>query len=301
MKEKKPSQSNSSNDTDPQNCGIPQSCTIGLIITTGIKFFVSHYFTEMLQDMAENAGTSGCDFMVKIADPNDQKTSYVELYDTKKCDGLLLVAPFIDDPKMKEVEKKDMPAVIINGFSQKISYVDSDNIDGVKQAIAHFTSIGHKRIAIINGMLDSIDGKNRFEGYKLALEENKIAFNKELVTNGNFAQEGGYGAMKHLLKLKERPTAIFAANDMMAIGAIQALKEEGLRVPQDMSIIGFDDLPLSEQIEPPLTTVKQPITQIGKEAVALLITQIQKRKRAYTKLLLKPELKIRKSTQQLKA
>jgi DNA-binding LacI/PurR family transcriptional regulator len=140
-------------------------------------------------------------------------------------------------------------------------------------AVEHLLRLGHERVATITGPLNMCAGQDRLEGYRQALAARGIPVDEDLIAEGDFTEGGGRAAMRRLLP--HRPTAVFAASDMMAVGAIKVLREAGLRVPEDVAVVGFDDIPLASMVEPPLTTVRQPIEQLGSMAVELLVSLME--------------------------
>ena len=140
----------------------------------------------------------------------------------------------------------------------------------------HLIARGHRRIAMVCGPQRNYDAAERLRGYHTALAESGIEHEASLVVRGDFSELSGYGAVSQLLELEPRPTAIFAANDSMAIGALSALREAGLRVPDDVAVAGFDDIPLARYMNPPLSTVHVDISQLGERAAALLLTSLKK-------------------------
>ena len=150
----------------------------------------------------------------------------------------------------------------------------SDNVDGAARAVRYFHSIGHRRIATITGLLDKRPGTDRLRGYRNALQACGLAYRDEYVAYGDFYVESGRRAMRGLLSLDEPPTAVFAASDMMALGAIRAVGDAGLNVPADVSVIGFDDIQLADHMNPPLTTVRQDKAGLGVAAGTALVRLI---------------------------
>jgi len=171
------------------------------------------------------------------------------------------------------------------------------NSRGAREMVAHLVSLGHRRIAIIKGSARNYDAAERLRGYRMALREAGITPDPYLEREGDFTEAAGYAAALKLLALPDRPTAIFAANDSMAIGALSALRESGVEVPEEMAVAGFDDIPLARYMDPPLSSVHVPIHELGAKAVELLLHGIthkndhtRRRERVST------ELVIRRST-----
>lgn len=268
-----------------------KSETIGLIIPPESNMF-SDFFAEMLRGIESAARMYNFDLLLKTSNPSN----YHQYFEMKKCDGLLLITPVLDDPGIRMLEKKDFPMVLINSVSNHISYVDVDNVNGAFKAVEHLAKMGHKRIGIINGILEGANGQDRFRGYKFALDKYNIPQDKDLIKLGDYSTGSGMLKMNELLALPNRPTAVFVANDLMAIGALRVIKEAGLQVPKDMAVVGYDDLVLAEISVPPLTSVRQPIFDLGKEAVRLLVSQMEQGKKSLQKVVLETELIVRESS-----
>jgi len=152
--------------------------------------------------------------------------------------------------------------------------VMSDNEGGAATAVRHLHALGHRRIATVTGMLDSRPGADRLRGYRAAVQATGLAYRDDYVAYGDFYAESGREATERLLRLAEPPTAIFAASDLMAIGAIRAAAEVGLRVPEDLSIVGFDDIQLAPHVNPPLTTMRQDKLGLGFAAGDALVARV---------------------------
>jgi LacI family transcriptional regulator len=177
-----------------------------------------------------------------------------------------------EDAEVRRLVRSELPTVGVDVELEgpATSYVISDNVDGASRAVRHFHSIGHRRVATITGMLDTRTGGDRLRGYRQALQACGLAYRDEYVAYGDFYVESGRRAMADLLALDEPPTAVFAASDMMALGAIRAAGDAGLSVPADVSVIGFDDIQLADHMNPPLTTVRQDKAGLGAAAGSAL-------------------------------
>ena len=175
--------------------------------------------------------------------------------------------------------------------TEGISYIDVDNIEGSYNAVSHLIRLGYERIGTITGPKKSTVGVDRMEGYQKALTDRGRIVEDALVVEGDFTEEGGYYAMQRLLPAK--PDAIFAASDIMAVGAIRAAHEADLRVPDDIAFAGFDDIPLANHRDPKLTTIRQPVYQFGFSAVETLIDLIEKGREPARRVMMGTELIIR--------
>lgn len=186
-------------------------------------------------------------------------------------DGAILVTPTVTSPDA------GIPVVAIDPHAGPAGFstVDSDNLTGGRQATEHLLSLGHRRIALLGGRRDLESSRLREEGYRQALEAAGIAIDPELIRSGDYLRVGARNPVRFLLSLPEPPTAIFAANDLSAIGAMETAAELGLRVPDDLSVIGFDDVPEAAGAVPPLTTIRQDLQRMGELGVRLLITLLE--------------------------
>lgn len=178
---------------------------------------------------------------------------------------------------------------------EKVNSVSVDNLEGVRLALEHLVSLGHKRIGYIDGNPNSSDGPERLEAFRKFSKEYNLDRDEELIAHGDFTFESGEREVVKLLNLKERPTAIFAANDYMAIGAMRKIKASGLSIPKDIALMGFDNTLEAAYVEPGLTTIRQPLQELGEKAVDLAVRSMQEPYFEPQTLILKPELIKRQS------
>jgi len=212
----------------------------------------------------------------------------------QKMDGIILAYHTLD---FSFINEKTCPVVLIDVPDENFENFDKviiDNLEGAKEAVRYLIEIGHRKIGFIS---DTVTTKKRFDGYKDALKEKNIEIDEELIEiRGGRSEEVGYQAGLKLLSKKDRPTAIFCVNDLIAIGLLRASFELNIKVPEQLSIIGFDDIPVSRYLPIPLTTVSQPIKDIAREAVLLLTDRIKNPEKPCATKKLKTNLIIRKST-----
>lgn len=223
----------------------------------------------------------------------------VNLVQRSRLDGLILTPPLTDDPKVLDVLlEKDIPFACIapEHTSANYSSVSCNDSEIGAKITKYLIEEGHSKIGFILGHVDHGAAKQRFAGYQSALTDANIELSDEYVVQGNFSFESGVQAASELLKLAERPTAIFAANDYMAAGALRAANLRGIKVPEELAIMGFDDAPVSRQIWPTLSTVKQPVFQMSDTATNLLIAKIKDASKVNEHHVYKAELIIREST-----
>jgi LacI family transcriptional regulator len=249
--------------------------TIGLIVPDSSNPF----FAELGRAIEKTAFENGCSVILCNSDGDLERESfYIEALVSKQVDGLIIVGANRASRK-NPILDGSLPVVVVdrdlNG--ERFDTVLADNLEGGKKGASYLITLGHERIAFIAGPSGLPTSAARLRGYRRALEEHGIAFQKELVVSGDFRYQGSYRAMEKLLKLTPPPTAVFAANDMMAVGAIACIRDHHLRVPEDISVIGFDDIPLASFLNPKLTTIAQPRGEMGRMAVTMLMERLQDR------------------------
>jgi LacI family transcriptional regulator len=205
-----------------------------------------------------------------------REQKFVNILNQQRVEGIIINPSGSTRREMNILARLNIPVVLIS--SQNIlpnfDIVMVDNIQGVRLAIDHFYELGHRRIGLVGGSREVSSGEQRYQGYIQSIARHGIPVEEELITEGKFDHNGGYECMKRLLKLKNRPTAVFAANDIMAIGAVSAIYETGLKIPDDISIIGFDDIAYSRMMYPKLTTVSQPKFEMGAIATQMLFERV---------------------------
>jgi LacI family transcriptional regulator len=215
-----------------------------------------------------------------------------------RVDGLILMAPDRELAEMFAQHRDGTPIVFINSpvTSPDARLLTIDNRGGAHQMVRHMLQQGHRRVAIIRGAERNHDAAERLRGYRDALEEGEVPRDPRWEVPGDFTEAAGHRAARAILKLRPRPTAIFAANDAMAIGAISAIREEGLTVPDDVAVAGFDDIPIARYVSPPLSSVHVPIAQLGERALELLLGAIAEPANGVSRVVLPTTLVIRKSS-----
>jgi LacI family transcriptional regulator len=210
----------------------------------------------------------------------------------------LLLLPNVADGYLDVIEKRRFPCVFVSFDAKEMNLpiVGVENRIGARSAVEHLLSLGHRRIGFIAGSGGSGQSAERQKGYVDALLAAGLEIDPMLIAEGGFIQTGGYSSTEQLLSIENPPTAIFAANDEMAFGAIDAIHSKGMNVPEDLSVIGFDDIPTASHVFPPLTTMRQPLVDIATKAVGELVELIQGREIGASKVTFPMELVIRKST-----
>jgi len=210
-----------------------------------------------------------------------RESEYVRTLIQGMADGLLLVLPRNPEMYLQTLRERQFPYVLIDhqGIERTDPAVGASNFKGGYDATKYLLELGHRRIGFITGMMDMGCAQDRLKGYAQALMEHPVEYEAELVKYGDFFQPTGYALAQELLALPHPPTAIFASNDVMAFGVMDAARDCGLHIPEDISIIGFDGIPQSAHTRPPLTTVRQPLEEMGRLATQMLLANIKDRTR----------------------
>lgn len=274
-----------------------RSWMIGLVLPRTVSsFFTDPYFPRLTQGVAQACNQHNYTLGLFLLDTKEDERRILPRISHKGLlDGILLQTAQIDDKLIDRLINSDFPVVIAGRpfNSNGISYIDVDNINAALTAVRHLIGLGYKRIGTITGRLNGTVGIDRREGYIQAITEQGWEVDEGLIVLGDFTEASGYSAMLKLLPNK--PDAVFAASDTMAIGAIRAVREAGLRVPEDIAFVGFDDLPIASQSDIKLTTIHQPIFQFGAKAVDTLIDLIENGIKPSRRIIMDTELVIRDS------
>jgi LacI family transcriptional regulator len=270
--------------------------SIGLIIPS-IENPVFPPLVKAIEDTANRYGFST--ILCNSDGLLEEEARYLDLLSEKQVDGIILNAIGEYNERFEFVRRTGMPLIVlgrpIEGFNS--TCVTIDNYLGARMAMQHLIKTGMKKIAFLFGYLESSSAINdRFEGYKQALKDSGMGFDAALVADGDRSFEGGAVATQELMRRGAKFDAVFASNDVMALGCIEKLLDSGLSVPQDVSVMGFDDIPLAGIFRPHLSTVRTPVHEFGVEAVKSILRIIYSKKDAFGEVKFNPELVIRQST-----
>jgi len=271
-----------------------KTLSIGLIISD----ITNPFFPEIVRGAEDVAKKEGYNIILCNTD-EDVTTgiSSLNLLREKRVDGLILVGGVVPTEEIKELQEEGFPTVIVEREFDglKLNTVLVDSKAGAYEATLHLINLGHRRIGFISGPLNRPPSLGRFEGYKLALKESGIGWDDSLVKEGDFRFNGGHRAMIQLLHRPQLPSAVFASNDLMAIGALEAIKSQGLSIPEDIAVVGYDDIPEASYTSPSLTTVALPKRRLGATAMELLLKILAGEEKTSQRIVLPTKLVIRKS------
>lgn len=271
---------------------------IGMIVPD-----ISYPFLAEVARGVEDAGFElGYNVILCDSDGNlEREAGYIGLLQEKKVDGIVFVAAGESSSHVQALIEQGMPVVVCDRElpGVEVDTVIADNVGSGYQATEHLIWLGQRRIGCMAGPQELAISNQRVEGYRKALEQHAIPLGEELIVRGDFRCKGGYEAMRELLALDEPPTAIFACNDLMAMGAICAASQKKLKIPQDVAIIGCDDIALASFTNPSLTTIAQPKHEMGTAAIEMLVERIKDKSKPPTKRLLPTGLVLRDSCEKL--
>lgn len=272
-----------------------KTTTVGVVIPD----ISNSLFAEVARGIEDIANMYHYNIILCSADKKkDKEIRVINTLLEKQVDGLLFMGGTVTDEHLQAFKTANVPVVLCATTDEKgtIPSVDIDHEAAAHDAVKTLIEQGHTRIGMISGTLqDPANGYARFHGYKRALEENGIAYNEDLVRIGNYRYESGVEAMKYFLELADKPTAVFSATDEMAIGAIHAIQDEGLKVPDDMSVISVDNSRMASMVRPQLSAVAQPMYDIGAVSMRLLTKLMKKENVEMSKVVLPHELIKRQS------
>lgn len=266
--------------------------TIGVLLPD----IYGEYFSELIRGIDLAARARGLHLLVTGSHDDASEAGAAIRAMRGRVDGLLIMSPHIDAAFIGKELRVGVPTVLMNTRNDggTFSSLTVDNFSGADAMMRHLAGLGHRRIAHVTGPAGNFESQERLRGYRAARTRLRLS-GGELVIPGDFNEEAGYAAGKQMLALAERPDAIFAANDMMAIGCMFALTEAGVGVPADIAVTGFDDIPIARFVNPPLTTVRVDIAELGRRALERVASTVSQPKAATSAETLQPELVVRVS------
>lgn len=271
-----------------------RSMTIGMFLTTGLAH---PFFAHILSGMEQSLKTMGYDLIYLTQIHWAKEYSFVRHCQSRNVEGVIVFGFQEDDADFSELIASGIPTVFIDldVKGERTGFISSDNETSLIEAMRYLAGLNHRRIAFLSAIESSYVTRQRMRGYKNGLAEAGIAFDPEYVVASDFTKEGGYVAMRRILALPTPPSAVICSSDVGAIGAMEAIREAGLSVPEDISVIGFDDIELAVHMQPPLTTIRQDTNTIGRQAIELLDAMITDERKQPPEAIVPTELIVRGS------
>lgn len=256
-----------------------------------------HFLPRVLTGFSQAASALGYKVLFEAIPPEAASTAYSQLVRERHVDGFALSGPRLNDEEVLRTQARSAPVLLLGQLpNNNLPFVDVDNLGAAALATRHLIGLGHRRIALITHAQPAYTAStDRLAGYRQALEAADLPFRPEQVRHGNFTPHSGFQAMQELLALEPVPTAVFVTSDTVALGALQCLRRHKLRIPEDVALVGFDDIPLVEFIDPPLTTVRLPAYGLGWGAGDLLTRLIAGDEIQNPQVILETELIVRES------
>jgi DNA-binding LacI/PurR family transcriptional regulator len=274
---------------------------VALVMTeTDWRMVGEPFFTEIVRavgDALADMPATPVQLLLTLVRTDAERRRFVEYARGGRVDGVLMMSVHAQDTLPDMLAEAGLPTVMLGRRSgeESVTYVDADNTGGARGAVGYLLERGRSVVATITGPLDMYVAECRLRGYREALERAGVEVRSSLVAEGDFTQESGRRAMTGLIERHPELDAVFAASDTMAAGALTALLAAGRRVPQDVAVIGFDDFLLAEHTDPRLTTVRQPVEEIGRAMVRLLLEEMEDSASAWRHVILRTELVVRDS------
>jgi len=274
--------------------------TLGMIIPANDQGFSDDFFSELMMGVGHAASTHGYDLLLSAqTSTSSELDAYHRLVGGNRVDGVVLARTRQNDARITYLRQLKFPFVVSGRLTPDevcdFPYVDVDSQTGIKMLVQHFMALGHQHIALLLPPPDIAYTPYRLRGYQEGLAALGVPFRQDYVQYGDLKRSGGYQAAQNLLANHPQVSAIVACNDLMAMGALSAIQEQGLKTPDDIAVAGFDDIPAAEYALSPLTTIHQPIYAIGERLIDMLVQMIQGQPPAEPQILLQPTLVIRES------
>ncbi len=273
-----------------------QTQTLALVLTD----ITNPFWTTVARGVEDVANADGFSVILGNTDESESKEyGYVRVLLQKQVDGFLLVPAHSASRSVTLIQKQKVPLVVLDrAVSAPVDTVRSDSVGGAYELTCHLLSLGHRRIAMLSGPREVSTAADRVAGYRRALTEVEITPDEHIVIYGAFTQPGGYDMTQEVLQFQPRPTALFAANNFIAVGAFRALREASLQVPEDMALVAFDDIPLTFTMEPFLTVAAQRAYEMGQAATRLLLKRLtEEEPTGPEEILLPTDLVVRRSSE----
>jgi DNA-binding LacI/PurR family transcriptional regulator len=275
-----------------------RSNAVALVLTEpDWRVFAEPFFSEIVRSLGDALADTGMQLMLTLVRSDSDRKRFLEYARGSRVDGVLLLSVRAGDRLPDMLAEARLPTVMLGRRSgdEYVSHVDADNVGGARSAVSHLVARGRRTIATITGPLDMDAARCRLRGYQDALAVAGLDSEMSLVAESDFTQDSGRRAMTELLERHPEIDGVLAASDTTAAGALQALRAAGRRVPQDVAVIGFDDFSLAQRTKPRLTTVRQPLEEMGRAMIRLLLEDMEEPSVAYRHVILRTALVVRES------
>ena len=275
-----------------------RSHVIGLVISD----IQNPFFTSVVRGIEDVAYKHDYSVVLCNSDEDPEKERlYINVMRAEAVAGVILASTTETNPLVADLFDHDIPVVAIDRRikDKRVDSVLAANTQGAFQAVSHLIALGHRRIGFVGLPLTRTTGKERYDGYARALREHGLPVSRQLVRIADAKQQGGHQRTVDLMTERPSITALFVANNLMTLGALGAIRERGMKIPDDISVVGFDDMPWATLLEPPLTAVAQPTYELGQRAAELLLERLKQPQKPATHIELKTSLIIRGSTEPL--
>ncbi|CAL9563669.1 HTH-type transcriptional repressor CytR [Streptomyces sp. enrichment culture] len=261
------------------------------------RLFSEPYFSEIIRGVSAGLASAGMQLLLVLVRDEKEYARLAPYLAAHRVDGVLMIAVHSEDTLPDQLDALAIPTVLAGrrGDKETLGHVRADNSGGAESAVRHLLARGRRTIGTITGPLDMEAAQDRLDGYRTALREAGVPFDEELVAHGDFTEEGGRAAMRDLLRRRPALDAVFVASDVMAAGALLELRTARRRTPDDVAVIGFDDSIVARHTDPPLTSVRQPLEEMGRTMARLLLDEIADRGTGHREVVLPTELVIRAS------
>jgi LacI family transcriptional regulator/LacI family repressor for deo operon, udp, cdd, tsx, nupC, and nupG len=256
------------------------------------------FFADLARGVEDVAQQHGYLVFLGNSDEDAAKEKrYLDVMRAESVDGIIVPPSSETDEAVADLVRRQLPVVCVDRrlLRGKVDTVLVDNVRGAAEAMEHLIGLGHHRIGFIEGLPQLSTSRERLQGYRQALEDHGISFDPSLVRQGDSRQESGRELTRELLELPDRPTALLVGNNLMTLGSLVMIHQKGLRIPEDVAILGYDDMPWALALNPPLTAVRQPGDEVGRRAMELLLQRIRDPQRSVSLVMMQPELVVRKS------
>jgi LacI family transcriptional regulator len=275
-----------------------QTLTLGLVLAAAPdRMSADAFLPPVIYGVSSVTAPAGFRLLVEVVDDVNRPGSFINLIREVHIDGVILGGLRANEEQLQLLSDEGFPVVLWGRIPESpLPFVDVDNVNAAQMAVEHLIALGHRRIACItNAPLRYPESAGRLRGYQAALGANNLPYDDSLVISGDYQERSGYEAMRTLLALDAPPTAVFVASDVVALGALSAARAAGIRVPDDLAVVGFDDIQLAQYLVPSLTTVRVPAREIGATSAQMLLNIIQNGYRPAS-VYLETELIVRESS-----